>query len=298
MRIGVDLGGTKIEVIVLAENGDIPYRKRVNTPQGDYRATVQTIVTLIEGAEVALDFVTSCVGIGTPGVISRTTGLVKNCNSTCLNGMPLMSDLEGVLKCKVVTANDANCFTLSEAVDGAAAGSEIVFGVILGTGVGGGIVINGHLVSGVNAIAGEWGHNPLPWPSSSELLGPACYCGLSGCIETWLSGPALQAAHFKRSGESILPSDLVFRAESGCELAEDSLLDYEGRLARGLASVINIIDPDVIVLGGGLSNIERLYTNVPERWLDYIFSDVVDTRLVPAKYGDSSGVRGAAWLCG
>ncbi len=238
------------------------------------------------------------VGVGSPGAVSRITGLMKNSNSTCLNGMPLHRDLEQVLACRVILANDANCFALSEAVDGAAVGQRNVFGVILGTGVGGGLVIQGKGLTGINAIAGEWGHNPLPWAASHESPGPPCYCGLTGCIETWLSGPGLQRAHFERSGEVLLPHDIVARAEQGCVQAERSLLEYEDRLARGLASVINIIDPDVIVLGGGLSNIRRLYSNVPRRWLDYVFSDSVATRLVQAKYGDASGVRGAAWLNG
>ncbi len=298
MRIGIDLGGTKIEIIALSEEGEPVFGKRVATPQGDYWATVETIAALVKETERKLGVKAVSVGVGSPGAESRISGLMKNSNSTCLNGMPLHSDLEQVLERRVVLANDANCFALSEAVDGAGAGQDCVFGVILGTGVGGGVVIKGKGLAGINAISGEWGHNPLPWPTSRECLGSQCYCGLTGCIETWLSGPGLQKAHARRSGEMLQPHDIVLRAEQGCMQAEQSLLEYEDRLARGLASVINIIDPDVIVLGGGLSNIKRLYSNVPARWLNYIFSDSVATRLIQAKHGDASGVRGAAWLGG
>jgi predicted NBD/HSP70 family sugar kinase len=296
MHFGIDLGGTKIEIIVLDENGQEVHRKRVNTPQGDYQATIHSIVTLVREAETVADFAANKIGIGTPGAISQTTGLMKNSNSVCLNGKPLLQDLQQALACPVIVANDANCFALSEAVDGAGAGASVVFGVIIGTGSGGGIVVNGKVLTGANAIAGEWGHNPLPWPRTDELPGPPCYCGKTGCIETWLSGPGLQAFHARTTGENITPHEIVKRAEAGDKQAESSLAEYEDRLARSLAGVINILDPDIIVLGGGLSNIARLYKNVPKLWPKYVFSDSITTRLLPAKYGDSSGVRGAAWL--
>lgn len=293
-RIGIDLGGTKIEALVLDENGAECYRQRVATPQGDYDATLNAIVQLVSDAEKATQYPCS-VGVAIPGAISLATGRVKNANSVCLNGRDLKYDLEQQLARPVRLSNDANCFTLSEAMDGAAAQADVVFGVILGTGTGGGIVVNKHIITGRNAIAGEWGHNPLPWPLADELPGPACYCGRHGCIETFLSGPGMQADHFRhcgqqRSTESIVESTLADHQ------SEATLQRYEQRLARALAHVINILDPDVIVLGGGLSNITRLYSNVPQYWSGYIFSDTIHTRLVAPKFGDSSGVRGAAWL--
>jgi len=301
IRIGVDLGGTKVEAIALNSQGNELIRERIPTPQGDYRATVAAVVELVTGIEKELGSgAESRIGIGIPGTISPATGLVKNANSTCLIGKPLQQDLQQQFHRPVTITNDANCFAISEATDGAAAGASTVFGVIIGTGVGGGIVINGQVLTGINAIAGEWGHNPLPWPRGVELDEqqiPACYCGHRGCIESYLSGPAL-ARDFRQTGGDIQWSaeQIVTAVGSGDELADAALQRYEERLARGLASVINLLDPDVIVLGGGLSNIERLYSNVPKIWGDYIFSDRVDTQLMPPKHGDSSGVRGAAWL--
>ena len=271
VRIGIDLGGTKIELIALDRSGTELVRKRVATPQGDYAATVDAIRALVAGAEKDLGARAS-VGVGIPGALSRVTGLVKNSNSTCLIGRDLKGDLEIALGREVRLANDANCFALSEAVDGAGRDDEVVFGVILGTGVGGGIVVRGQVLEGPNAITGEWGHNPLPSPRAEDMPLRECYCGRKGCIEMYLSGPALQK--------------------------DNDVARYEERLARSLAGVINILDPDVIVLGGGLSNIQSLYANVPERWLPYVFSDQVDTRLAPPVHGDASGVRGAAWLWG
>jgi predicted NBD/HSP70 family sugar kinase len=295
MRIGIDLGGTKIELIALNDEGGEILRQRLDTPQGDYGETVRTVANLVEQAEAELEQHGS-VGIGTPGAVSRTTGLMKNCNSTCLNGQPLQSDLQVALKREVRLANDANCFALSEATDGAAAGASVVFGVILGTGCGAGIVVNRHILTGANAIAGEWGHNPLPWPCDEERPGPACYCGQAGCIETWLSGPGLRQDLQRVSGMELPAQLIAERAANGDVACEAAMKRYEDRLARSLAHVINILDPDVIVLGGGLSNIKRLYDNVPQLWGRHVFSDAVATRLVPPRYGDSSGVRGAAWL--
>ena len=270
-RIGVDLGGTKIELLALDRDGREIFRRRVPTPRGDYDATLGAVVSLVATAENELK-AKATIGIGIPGALSRVTGLVKNANSTCLIGHSLKEDLERSLNREIRTANDANCFALSEAVDGAGKGAEVVFGVILGTGVGAGIVVRGEVLTGPNAIAGEWGHNPLPLPRQEDLPLPDCYCGRKGCIEAYLSGPALQ----KNPG----------------------MERYEERLARALASVINVLDPDVIVLGGGISNIQSLYANVPVLWQPYVFSDNVATRLVPPMHGDSSGVRGAAWLWG
>lgn len=295
VRFGIDLGGTKVEIIALDEIGNELYRQRAATPAGDYAATVDAVAELVSQAESELG-VRGTVGIGTPGAVSKVTGCMKNCNSTCLNGQPLPRDLERRLGRPVRLANDADCFALSEATDGAAAGAAGVFGVILGTGVGGGIVVNGRLLSGPNAIAGEWGHNPLPWPDMEELPGPACYCGRSGCIETYLSGPGLSRDYGCATGEHAAAADIVARAEAGDQTCEAILRRYEGRLARALAHIVNILDPDVIVLGGGLSNCPRFYANVPKLWGGYVFSDRVDTRLVPPRFGDSSGVRGAAWL--
>ncbi len=295
MRIGIDLGGTKIEGIALSDKGEVLERRRVSTPQGDYEATVTAIVALVEGIEAHLGEEGS-VGVGIPGAISPETDLIKNANSTCLIGRPLHLDLSEALGREIRLANDANCFAISEATDGAAAGVEVVFGVIVGTGTGGGVVVNGHLLIGPNAIAGEWGHNPLPWPRPEELPGPACYCGRQGCIETWLSGPALERDYASDSKEALKAAAILARAEGGDSLAEAALSRYEHRMARALASVINLLDPDVIVLGGGVSNIDRLYRNVPAIWGEYVFSDTVSTRLVPPRHGDSSGVRGAAWL--
>ncbi len=292
LRIGIDLGGTKTEAVALDRaSGAELLRRRVPTERGDYDGTIRVIRELLEGIEGELGR-GGTVGIGIPGTISPRTGLVKNANSTWLIGKPFDRDLEAALGRPVRLANDADCFTLSEATDGAAAGADTVFGVILGTGVGGGLVVRGQLVRGPNAIAGEWGHNPLPWPGRDELPGHYCYCGKAGCIETFLSGPALE----RDFGGKVSAAEVVRLAEEGDDKAEGVLSRYEDRLARALASVINVFDPHVIVLGGGLGNVRRLYREVPRLWGEYVFSDAVDTKLVPPKHGDSSGVRGAAWL--
>jgi fructokinase len=295
MRIGIDLGGTKIEAVALDESGHSLVRQRVVTPSGDYDGTIEAIGLLVEGIEAELG-IEGTVGVGGPGAISPASGTVKNANSVWLNGRPLHKDLTERLRRPVRLANDADCFALSEATDGAAAGENVVFGVILGTGVGGGIVVNGQLISGPNAISGEWGHNPLPWPRRDEWPGPGCYCGKTGCIETYLSGPGLAHDYFEATREPIGAQEVAERAASGDRRAEAALARYEDRLARALASLVNVLDPDVIVLGGGLANVKRLYVNVPWLWGRYVFSDRVDTRLVEARHGDSSGVRGAAWL--
>lgn len=295
MRIGVDLGGTKIEALAIDRDGNDLARQRIPTPSGDYDATIRAVVHLVAGIERHRRR-TARVGVGIPGTISPATGLVKNANSVCLIGKPLQRDLSAALQRDIRVANDANCFAVSEATDGAARGATIVFGVILGTGVGGGIVVRGEALVGGNTIAGEWGHNPLPLPNEAERPGPTCYCGRHGCIETFLSGPGLTRDHAARTGETLDPASLDHRATGGDRAAEDSLVRYEDRLARALAGVINIVDPEVIVLGGGLSQLSRLYANVPKIWEPYVFSDRVDTRLVPPRHGDSSGVRGAAWL--
>jgi len=295
IRIGIDLGGTKIEAIALGEGGEELARRRVATPRRDYEKTLGVIVKLVEGIEGELK-ARGSVGIGIPGMISPATGLIKNANSTVLISHALDKDLRQALGREIRIANDANCFAISEAVDGAAAGAEVVFGVIVGTGTGGGIVVRGKVLTGPNAIAGEWGHNPLPWPRAEELPGPDCYCGKKGCIETFLSGPGMARDYLKTTGKSLDPAEIVTLASHGEEAAAACLDRYEDRMARGLAHVINILDPTIIVLGGGMSNIQRLYTNVPKLWGRYVFSDYVDTRLVPPRHGESSGVRGAAWL--
>lgn len=295
MRIGIDLGGSKIELIALDEDGGELLRQRVATPRDDYAATVAAIAGLVARAESELGC-PGTVGVGTPGTVSRLSGRMKNCNSTWLNGRPLQQDLERALQRAVRLSNDANCFALSEAVDGAAAGATVVFGVIIGTGCGAGVVVGGQVLQGPNGIAGEWGHNPLPWPRPDELPGPACYCGKCGCLETWLSGQGLARDHGQSSGRVLPVPEIVQRAASGDALGTAALDRYADRLARGLAQVINILDPDVIVLGGGLSNIGRWYADVPRLWPRYVFSDAVQTRLLPPRHGDSSGVRGAAWL--
>lgn len=295
IRIGIDLGGTKIEAVAIDAGGAVLARERLPTPAGDYDATLQAVAALVEDFERRLD-AGARVGIGTPGALSPASRRIKNANSVCLNGQALDADLERLLRRPVRIANDANCFALSEATDGAGAGARVVFGVILGTGTGGGIVVGGKVLGGANAIAGEWGHNPLPWPGPEELPGPRCYCGRSGCIETFLSGPGFSADYAARGGDRLKPPDIVVRARSGDDAASDALACYVDRLARGLASVINVLDPEVIVLGGGMSNIAELYAGVPQRWGGYVFSDRVDTLLVRARHGDASGVRGAAWL--
>ncbi|MEE9412315.1 MAG: ROK family protein [Methylococcales bacterium] len=304
INLGIDLGGTKIEILALDESGQERFRKRIATPQGDYQATLDSIALLIEQAEDELA-IRGSVGIGTPGVVSQLNGTMKNCNSVWLNNQPFTTDLENRLQRSISVANDANCFALSEATDGAGVSAKVVFGVILGTGVGAGLVVNGTIIEGVNGIAGEWGHNPLPWPTVDENPGPMCYCGKTGCIETYLSGPGLVKAHQQsmdlvansnHSREVSTAQDIIALAARQDQNCLNSLNSYVDRLARGLAHVINIVDPDVIVLGGGLSNCDYLYTAVPQRWSRYIFSDEVNTRMVPPRYGDSSGVRGAAWL--
>lgn len=296
-RIGIDLGGSKIEIAVLDAGGSEALRRRVPTPAGDYAATLQAIARLVADAERERGG-RCTVGVAMPGALSLATGLVKNANSTCLNGKPFKADLEALLGREVRLANDANCFALSEAVDGAARGASVVFGVILGTGVGGGIVIDGRIVAGANAIAGEWGHNPLPVPGPEDLPLPRCYCGRAGCIETFLSGPGLCADHARATGEGIDGAQIARWAAAGDTGCEATLRRYEARLARSLAGVVNILDPEVIVLGGGLSNLSRLYARVPASWGAHVFSDDVRTRLVAPVHGDSGGVRGAAWLWG
>ena len=291
MRIGVDLGGTKIEAIAIDGDGRERLRRRVPTPRGDYDATLAAIAALVSDLERTIG-ARGTVGVGMPGTISAATGLVKNANSTWLNGRPLADDLPRLLDRPVRLANDANCFALSEAIDGAGTGADVVFGVILGTGVGGGIVSQRRVIAGANGIAGEWGHNPLPAPHDEERPGPSCYCGRRGCIETFLSGPGLTADY-----DGLAAADeIVRRAAAGEPRADAALARYEDRLARALATVVNVLDPDVVVIGGGLSNLERLYESVPRLWQPHIFSDRVVTRLSRAVHGDSSGVRGAAWL--
>ena len=294
MKIGIDLGGSKTEIAAFDAAGVELLRRREPTPAGDYAATLELVATLVGDAERQLG-ATATVGIGTPGALSLATGLMRNSNSTCLNGRPLQKDLQRTLEREVRLANDANCFALSEARAGAATGARSVFGVILGTGVGGGIVIDGKLIEGPNAIAGEWGHNPLPWPEDTERPGAACYCGKRGCIETFLSGPGLARDYAQYGGARIFAEEIVSRSARG-GLAKHALERYEGRLARALASVINVLDPEVIVLGGGMSNVARLYENIPALWGKWVFSDTVRTRLLRNVHGDSSGVRGAAWL--
>ena len=308
LRIGIDLGGTKIEGIALDGRTEAA-RLRVDTPQNDYGATVAAIVTLVTDLESRTLNPESrprpTIGIGIPGIITPSTGLVKNANSTWLIGRPLQQDLERRFRRPIRIANDANCFAMSEAADGAGAGAKIVFGVIAGTGVGGGIVVDGRIVSGANGIAGEWGHNPLPWPEAEDD-GRGCYCGKRGCIETFLSGPGLTADHERSTGIRLLPPQIVEAASGGDSAAEKTLLRYERRFARALASIVNVLDPEVIVLGGGMSNLTRLYANVPRLWGEFIFAAqrtpepnetiAPKTKLLPALHGPASGVRGAAWL--
>ena len=295
IRIGIDLGGTKIEGIALSETGEELFRHRVATPQGDYKATLQSVSDLVRQIESAAGD-KGRVGVCTPGALSPATGLLRNSNSVCMNGEPVLTDLQELLQAEIRIANDANCFALSEATDGAAKDAAVVFGVIIGTGTGAGVVIDKDVLLGPNAIAGEWGHNPLPWPEDYELPGPECYCGKHGCIETWLSGPGIVRDHEIHNNVFLDAETIDNKARFGDEDAIETLERYENRLARSLAHVINILDPDVIVLGGGMGNIKRLYGNVPVIWGDYVFSDAVNTKLVSPVHGDSSGVRGAAWL--
>ncbi|WP_313951566.1 ROK family protein [Accumulibacter sp.] len=295
LRFGIDLGGSKIELLALDDSGRVLLRQRQPTPQGDYLGTVRAVGDLVKAAERALGQ-SGSVGVGMPGAESAVDDTIKNANSTCLIGKPLRTDLQALLQREVRLANDANCFALSEAIDGAGKGAEVVFGVILGTGVGGGIVVRQQALSGANHIAGEWGHNPLPLLEEEVLAPPRCYCGRFGCVETWLSGPALSGDHCRHGGGSLTAEAICAGAMAGNRACDQTLERYERRLAKALAQVVNILDPDVIVLGGGLSNIERLYHAVPRLWTARVFSDLIRTRLLRNVHGDSSGVRGAAWL--
>jgi fructokinase len=295
-RVGIDLGGSKTEGVALGPGGEELARMRVATPASSYDAIIQAVVDVVGDVASAAGETYETVGIGTPGAPSPSTGMLKNSNSTVLNGQPLEGDLAAALDRPVVMRNDADCFAFSEAIDGAGVGAEVVFGVILGTGVGGGLVVGGAVRSGPNRIGGEWGHNPLPWPDDPEFSGPACYCGKRGCIEQWLSGPSFAADHRRRFGGESTPVELVAAARAGQGDARQSLDRYVDRLARSLATVIDVVDPDVIVLGGGMSNVDELYEEVPAVWGDYVFGGEVFTRLVHNVHGDSSGVRGAAML--
>ena len=300
VRIGVDLGGTKTEIIVLDDAGNVKLRRREPTPGNDYAAILDLVARLVREAEIACGIAAGSgrVGIGTPGSMSRTSGLLRGSNSVCMNGRPVKRDLEARLARPIAMANDANCFALSEASDGAGRGADVVFGVILGTGVGGGFVMQGRVLQGINGIAGEWGHNPLPWPTPDERPGAPCFCGRSGCIETFISGPGMLRDHREHGGSAATTHAIVERSVAGDRACEATMARYEERLARALAHVINIVDPDVIVLGGGMSNIERWYKTVPQIWTRWVFSDHVETMLARHVHGDSSGVRGAAWLAG
>ncbi len=305
IRIGIDLGGTKIEGIALDEAGAELARVRISTPRDDYGATVGAIAEVVADLErraggIAAVREETKIGVGIPGSIVRATGLVKNANSTWLNGRPLERDLEEALGRPVRCANDANCLAVSEATDGAAAGAEAVFAVILGTGCGGGIAVNGKVHVGPNNLAGEWGHNPLPWATEDELPGPHCYCGRCGCIETWISGTGLARDHrtvHPPEGRPLTGPEIVAAAEAGDTAAQESLARLDSRIGRAMASVIHVLDPDVIVVGGGLSRLDRIYTNVPSIISKYLFGGGdLQTPIRPAKHGDASGVRGAAWL--
>jgi fructokinase len=295
IRIGIDLGGTKIEALAIDKQGVELARHRIDTPRDDYDATVAAMVGLVRRLEEETGS-TGTVGAGIPGSISRITGLVKNANSTWLNGRPLDRDLSAALGRKVRIANDANCFAVSEATDGAAAGAHVVFGVILGTGCGGGVAIAGCVHEGPNGVGGEWGHNPLPWPRPEEYPGPACYCGKRGCMEMWVSGTGIALDYNNLTGRARTTREIVSDFEAGDREAAAAIERFEDRLARGLAQVINILDPDVIVIGGGVSRVEHLYEELPGRLPAYVFGGEASTPILPARYGDSSGVRGAAWL--
>ncbi len=295
MRIGIDLGGTKIEALALEDHGKELARIRIDTPRDDYAATIAAIVSLVHKLE-AQTGLTGTVGAGVPGSIRAANGLIKNANSTWLNGQPFQADLSVAMHREVRIANDANCLAVSEATDGAAQGFRTVFAVILGTGCGGGIVVDGRIHPGPNGVAGEWGHNPLPWPNPSELPGPPCYCGKHGCMEQWVSGSAIARDFHQATGNRLTTRDIAAAAQTGDPAAAQALTRLEDRLARGLATVLHTLDPDIIVFGGGVSRIQRLYKNVPALVRSYAFGGDFDTPLVPATYGDSSGVRGAAWL--
>jgi fructokinase len=294
MRIGIDLGGTKIEAIALSDAGEITVRRRVPTPR-DYAATLDALAGIVADVERETG-ARGRVGIGIPGTVVPATGRVKNANSVCLNGQPFRTDLETRLDREVRLMNDANCFAISEAADGAGAGADVVFGVILGTGVGGGIVVHGRCLVGPNLIAGEWGHNPLPWPAPDETPGPPCYCGKRGCIEAFLSGPSFMRDHERHTGQALTSRAIEQAAIDGEPAAAATMARYHDRLARSLATVIDVVDPDVVVLGGGMSNVAGLADAVTARLPQYVFSDTVLTRVVKNRHGDSSGVRGAAWL--
>ena len=292
MRFGLDLGGTKMEAVLLDDTGEIVWRERRPTPVEDYQAIIETIAALV--AQAAIETAQEMtVGIGMPGSLSPKTGLVRNSNTQCLNGQAIKQDLESAMAREVRLANDANCFALSEATDGAGAGAQSVFGVIIGTGCGGGLVFDGKLQNGANGIGGEWGHNPLAAPTADELPGPPCYCGRHGCNEVWISGSGFARDHEAIADEKLTAEQIIASDSAAAKASFERLCD---RIARALGAVINVVDPDVIVLGGGLSNVDALYTHIPEIWDGYIFSDVIETRLVKNKHGDSSGVRGAAWL--
>ncbi|MCU1247407.1 MAG: hypothetical protein JWQ49_436 [Edaphobacter sp.] len=295
MRIGIDLGGTKIEALAIDDQGVELVRHRIDTPRDDYDATVAAMVGLVRRLEEATGS-TGTVGAGIPGSISRITGLVKNANSTWLNGRPLDRDLIVALGRAVRIANDANCFAVSEATDGAAAGKNVVFGVILGTGCGGGVAIDGRVHEGPNGVAGEWGHNPLPWPRPEEYPGPECYCGKRGCMEMWVSGTGIALDYRTVTGKALRTHEIVSRFEAGDPEATAAMERFEDRLARGLAQVVNILDPDVIVIGGGVSRVKHIYRELPNKLKTYVFGGEASTPILPAMYGDSSGVRGAAWL--
>jgi fructokinase len=298
MRIGVDLGGTKIEAIALDDDGTIAARRRIATPvERGYGAIIEAVTELVRTIEREAGCPGASVGVGTPGALSPSSGLLRNSNTVCLNGKPLDRDLAASLGRPIRIANDANCFALSEAIDGAGAGADVVFGVILGTGTGGGVVVGGRVLTGRHAIAGEWGHLPLPWPQGAdEHPGPSCYCGRKGCVETFLSGPGMARDHRDHGGEPLDAAEIVRRAEAGDPACAATFGRWLDRLARALAVVVDVLDPDVIVLGGGLSKIARTYCELPERLQRWVFSDIVTTPIVPPRHGDASGVRGAAWL--
>src|SRR5689334_18528610 len=295
IRIGVDMGGTKIEFVALERDGRELHRHRIATPRFDYEGTVRAVAEGAQSIEKKLGR-SATVGVGIPGTISTKTGTVKNANSTWLNGKPFDKDLGLALGREVRCANDANCLAVSEATDGAGAGKHVVFAVILGTGCGGGIAVDGRVHSGSNGVAGEWGHNTLPWMRADEFPGPPCYCGKNGCVETWISGSGLEKDYERTTRISLRGPQILARSEGGEPAAIAALERFEDRLTRGLAGVINLLDPDVIVMGGGASQIPRIYKNVPACMKDYVFGKEADTPLLPAKHGDSSGVRGAAWL--
>jgi fructokinase len=295
MRIGIDLGGTKIEALAIDDRGNELARHRVDTPRDDYEATIKAMVALVHRMEAETGK-TGTVGAGIPGTISRVTGRVKNANSTWLNGQPFHTDLTAALGREVRVANDANCLAVSEATDGAAAGVRFVYGVILGTGCGGGVALEGCVHDGPNGVAGEWGHNPLPWPKPEESPGPACYCGKRGCMEMWVSGTGIARDYKSVTGTAKTTREIVADFTAGDRVAAETIERFEDRLARGLSNVINILDPDVIVVGGGVSRVEHIYGALPKLLPQYVFGGEASTPIVQAKYGDSSGVRGAAWL--